>query len=57
VIAEPADAPALAEALDRTLRPEVRDACRQNAGEMHAKLAMARHARELKALYEEVAGA
>lgn len=54
VIAEPGDAAALAAALGRALRPEVRGACRADAGRMAEQLSMARHARELRALYEEV---
>jgi len=56
VIDSPADPVALAGALTRALRPEVRAACRRDAEQLREYLSMARHARELKALYEEIAG-
>ncbi|MEW6251859.1 MAG: glycosyltransferase family 4 protein [Planctomycetota bacterium] len=54
VIDDPADAESLAAAIDRSLRPEVRAACAADAPRMAERLSMARHARELVALYEEV---
>ena len=57
VIASPRDSAALASALERGLQPEVRARCRAAAPAMHEQLSMARHARELKTLYEEVVAA
>lgn len=54
VIAEPHDCTALAAALDRALRPAVRAACEADAPRLHAQLSMARHARALQALYQDV---
>lgn len=57
VIHEPDDAAALAAALSRALEPPVGEACRADAPGLHEQLSMARHARELKALYEHVLAA
>jgi UDP-glucose:(heptosyl)LPS alpha-1,3-glucosyltransferase len=55
VIARPADTAALAASLRRALDPAVGAACRADAARLRVELSMARHARELKALYEELA--
>jgi UDP-glucose:(heptosyl)LPS alpha-1,3-glucosyltransferase len=55
VIDSPSDAGALAAAIESCLRPEVRTGCRAVTSLLREQLSMARHARELKALYEEVA--
>jgi UDP-glucose:(heptosyl)LPS alpha-1,3-glucosyltransferase len=55
VIATPADTAGLAACLRRALDPAVGAACRADAARLHGVLSMARHARELKALYEELA--
>jgi len=54
VVDSPRDAAALAAAIAQCLRPEVRAGCRAGAGAMAKRLSMARHARELKKLYEDV---
>jgi glycosyltransferase involved in cell wall biosynthesis len=54
VIDSPSDAGALAAAIECCLRPEVRAGCRAATSALREQLSMARHARELKALYEEV---
>lgn len=56
VIDEPADAPALTAALERGLQPELRAACAADAACFAERYSMARHARELVALYEERRG-
>ncbi len=50
----PRDVAALAAAIAQCLRPEVRADCRAAAPERRELLSMARHARELKELYEDV---
>jgi UDP-glucose:(heptosyl)LPS alpha-1,3-glucosyltransferase len=57
VIDSAGDIVGLARALQTALAPDLRAACRASAPHMHAQLSMARHARELKALYEEVLAA
>lgn len=54
VIAEPNDHVGLAAALERILNSEVRAACKEDATRLHAQLSMARHARELHALYQQL---
>jgi len=54
VVAEPADTPALAAALHEALTPEVRRTCAAAAPELRQSLSMARHARELLALYQDL---
>lgn len=54
VIEEPRDAAALRAGLERALTSELRTACRADAPQMCGRLSMARHARELKALYEGI---
>ena len=56
VVDSPDNPSALAAALTRTLLPAVRDACRDDAPALREYLSMARHARELKSLYDEIAG-
>lgn len=56
VIDEPADTAALAAALERSLQPELRAACQADAACFAERFSMARHARELLALYEERRG-
>jgi UDP-glucose:(heptosyl)LPS alpha-1,3-glucosyltransferase len=56
VIDSPRDARVLAAAIGTCLTPEVREACRAEAAQMQARLSMVRHARDLKALYDEVVG-
>ena len=56
VIDTPADAPALAAAIARCFDLELACACRADAPAMRERVSMARHARELKALYEQVVG-
>jgi len=56
VIDTPADAPALAAAIARCFDLELACACRADAPAMRERISMARHARELKVLYEQVAG-
>jgi len=53
VIAEAGDAGELAAALERALCAEVRAKCVSDAPRLAELVSMARHARELKALYEE----
>lgn len=53
ILDEAGDVKGLAAALERALRPEVRAACESDAPRLAEQLSMARHARELKALYEE----
>jgi UDP-glucose:(heptosyl)LPS alpha-1,3-glucosyltransferase len=54
VIDSPRDTAALAAAIERCLEEDVRAACASDAPRMRERLSMARHARELKALYEYV---
>ena len=54
VVDEPDDIHGLAAALQGALHPDVRTACQADAPRMRERLSMARHARELKALYEHV---
>ena len=54
VIDSPADSHALANAIVRALRSEVRKACRADAARLHQHLSMARHARQLKEFYIEI---
>lgn len=54
VIAEPSDMDALADALRQALEPQVRAACRADAPHFRTQFSMARHARELLALYERI---
>jgi UDP-glucose:(heptosyl)LPS alpha-1,3-glucosyltransferase len=54
VISSPRDSAALAGALERCLQPEVRARCGEAVAVMRERLSMARHARELKALYDEI---
>lgn len=56
VIGTPADAPALAAAIARCFDLELACACRADAPAMRERVSMARHARELKVLYEQVVG-
>ncbi|MFQ5805501.1 MAG: glycosyltransferase family 4 protein [Phycisphaerae bacterium] len=55
VIDSPRDAEGLAAAITTCLKPQVREGCRATTGAMRKRLSMARHAQELKVLYEEVA--
>ena len=55
VIASPRDTPALAAAITRCLQPDLRAACQAQAAPLRARLSMARHAQELRALYREIA--
>jgi UDP-glucose:(heptosyl)LPS alpha-1,3-glucosyltransferase len=57
IIDEPDDLPGLAAALERALQPAVRTACQVDALRLREHLSMARHARELKVLYEDVLSA
>jgi UDP-glucose:(heptosyl)LPS alpha-1,3-glucosyltransferase len=57
VLDEPGDAPGLAAALTRALDPALHAACRADAPRLHAQLSMSRHARELKAFYEDILAA
>ncbi|MBN2445268.1 MAG: glycosyltransferase family 4 protein [Phycisphaerae bacterium] len=54
VVDSPRDIAALASALARCLRPEIGSACRAAAVDFRREYSMARHARELTELYEEV---
>lgn len=54
VIDEPADVDALADGIERCLSPELTAAARDAAGELRQRVSMARHARELVSLYEEI---
>jgi len=54
VIDSPRDTAALAAAIKRCLQADVRAACASDAARMRERLSMARHARELKALYREL---
>jgi len=54
VVAEPDDPAALAAALTEALDPEVRRTCAAAAPQLRQELSMARHARELAALYAEM---
>jgi UDP-glucose:(heptosyl)LPS alpha-1,3-glucosyltransferase len=54
VIEDPGDYEELAAAIRRALRPQVRQWCLEDAAATRERLSMARHARELKALYEEI---
>jgi UDP-glucose:(heptosyl)LPS alpha-1,3-glucosyltransferase len=56
VIDNPADAPTLAAAIARCFDLELARACRDDAPGMRERVSMARHARELKIVYEQVAG-
>lgn len=51
VIDSPDDVLALAGAIERALRPEVRAACKEDAADMLARCSMERHAAELEVLY------
>ena len=55
VIDAPDDSGALAAAIERCLAADVRRLCRADASRLSEQLSMARHARELLALYEHVA--
>jgi UDP-glucose:(heptosyl)LPS alpha-1,3-glucosyltransferase len=57
VIDKPSDVAALAAGIDSALQPRIHDACRADAPRLSARLSMARHARELMALYEYVLAA
>lgn len=54
VVDRPDEAAALAAAIRDSLRPELRAACRADAPRLRRQLSMARHAAELKTLYEEI---
>lgn len=54
VVDDPRDAARLAAALECALQPALRAACQADAPRLAGQLSMARHARELKALYEHV---
>lgn len=54
VVSEPDDIDALGRAIAATLQPGVRESCRAAAPGMRQWLSMARHARELKQMYEEI---
>jgi UDP-glucose:(heptosyl)LPS alpha-1,3-glucosyltransferase len=54
VIDSPRDTAALTAAIETCLQPNVRQACADDAPRLREKLSMARHARELKALYERM---
>ena len=54
VIRSPRDSAAMARALARCWAPQIRERCREAAPTMRAQLSMARHARALRALYEEI---
>ncbi len=54
IIDDPRDHRGLAGAIGRAMQPEVRAACQADAPRMRDRLSMARHTRELKALYDEV---
>lgn len=56
VIDTPRDSGALAAAIAEALNPELRAACRADAGRQREALSMQRHARELLALYSEILG-
>lgn len=53
VIDEPSDADGLAAAIGEALRAETRAACGADAARLRARVSMARHAQELKELYDE----
>lgn len=55
IVDSPAEIPSLAQAIQQCLRPEIRAACRADAPRLRERLSMARHARELKTFYEEIA--
>ena len=57
VLDEPDDISGLAGGIETCLQHAVRTACQADAPRMSAQLSMARHARELKALYEGVLAA
>jgi len=57
VVAEPAARRALAEALDSALTPDVAAACRAAAPVLRERVSMARHAAELRLLYEDIVAA
>jgi UDP-glucose:(heptosyl)LPS alpha-1,3-glucosyltransferase len=54
VIDSPGNTAALADAIAVCLKPEMHEACQAAAATMREHLSMARHARELRALYEHV---
>ena len=54
VVDSPADLAASAQAIFKCMSPELRAACRAAAPAMRERLSMARHARELVKLYEEI---
>jgi UDP-glucose:(heptosyl)LPS alpha-1,3-glucosyltransferase len=54
IVDEPSDIARLAAALARTLDPTVRRACQADVPRLAKQLSMARHARELVALYHQV---
>ncbi len=54
VLDEPDDIASLAAGIETCLQHAVRTACQSDAARMSEQLSMARHARELKALYEDV---
>jgi len=56
VVEDPGDYEELAAAIRRALQPQVRRYCVESSAAMREQLSMARHARELKALYEEICG-
>jgi UDP-glucose:(heptosyl)LPS alpha-1,3-glucosyltransferase len=57
VVTTPRDADALGAAIVRCLDPDLACACRIGAPDMREQVSMARHAKELKRLYEEITGA
>ncbi len=57
VVAEPADRTALAEAIAGALDPALAAACRADAAALRQRVAMTRHASELRRLYEDVLAA
>ena len=54
IVGEPDDLAGWAAALARVLQADMRDACRADPPRLHEQLSMARHARELHALYAQV---
>ncbi|MCK4341143.1 MAG: glycosyltransferase family 4 protein [Phycisphaerae bacterium] len=54
VLAELGDVAGLAAGIENALQSTLREACQADAPRLHEQLAMARHARELKSLYEDV---
>jgi UDP-glucose:(heptosyl)LPS alpha-1,3-glucosyltransferase len=57
VIDWPGNIAGLAAAIAQSLDPALREVCRADAARLHEQLSMARHARELKALYGDIASA